>query len=231
MQATPLPRRTGLVVAIDQQDAARAAAVAREVAPFSDALKVGYPTALAAGLQIVGRLRDASGLPIICDFKIADIPPVSGAIARLAIGAGAAAVICHAFAGRDSVAAVAAACAEQGAMPIAVVEMSHEGGREFTGLHAEQLLNAAIAGGARGIVAPATRPERIAALRACAPGVPVFSPGAGAQGGSPKEAARAGAEFVIVGRSVVEARDPARAAAECAATIAEGARSRLAAPP
>jgi orotidine-5'-phosphate decarboxylase len=227
----PLTRRTGLVVAIDQVDGARAAAVARLVAPFADAIKVGYPTVLSGGLGVVGALRQASGLPVICDFKIADIPPISGAIARQALAAGASAVICQAFAGRDSVAAVAEACRERGALPIAVVEMSHEGGREFTAPHAEQLLNAALAGGARGIVAPATRPERIEALRARAGAVLIFSPGAGAQGGSPKEAARAGADFVIVGRSVVEARDPARSAAECVAAIAEGARSRLTSAP
>jgi orotidine-5'-phosphate decarboxylase len=227
----PLPRKTGLVVAIDLPDLARAAAVAREVAPFADSIKVGYPTVLAAGLSAVRVLAQNSGLPVICDFKVADIPPVSGAIARLALQAGARGVICQAFAGRDSVAAVAEACREQGALPIAVVEMSHDGGREFTSPHAEQLLNAALAGGAGGIVAPATRPERIAALRARAGAALIFSPGAGAQGGSPKEAARAGADFVIVGRSVVEARDPARAAAEAAAAIAEGARLRLASPP
>jgi len=227
----PLPRKTGLVVAIDLPDIARASNVAREVAPFADAIKVGYPTVLAAGLSAVRTLGASSGLPVICDFKIADIPPVSGAIARQALGAGARAVICHAFAGRDSVAAVAEACREHNALAIAVVEMSHEGGREFTGPNAEQLLNAALAGGVGGIVAPATRPERIAALRARAGAALILSPGAGAQGGSPKEAARAGADFVIVGRSVVEARDPARQAAEAAAAIAEGARSRLTASP
>lgn len=231
MEPTPIVRRTGLVVAIDLQDLQRAASVAGEVAPFADAVKVGYPTVLAAGLGCVRTLAEASRLPVICDFKVADIPPVAGAIARQALAAGARSVICQAFAGRDSVAAVAEACREHGALPIAVVEMSHEGGREFTGPNAEALLNAALAGGARGIVAPATRPERIAALRVRAGAVLIFSPGAGAQGGSPKEAARAGADFVIVGRSVVEARDPARAAAEAAASIAEGARLRLASPP
>jgi orotidine-5'-phosphate decarboxylase len=220
-------RRTGLVVAIDLEDGEAALRVAREAAPYADAVKLGYPAVLAAGLPVVGRVASASRLPVICDFKIADIPPVAGAIARLALEAGASAVICHAFAGRDSVAAVAEACGAKGALAIAVVEMSHEGGREFTEPAAERLLDAALAGGAGGIVAPATRPDRIAALRKRGAGVLIFSPGAGAQGGSPRDAARAGADFVIVGRAIAQAESPARAAAEAASQIEKGLSERI----
>jgi orotidine-5'-phosphate decarboxylase len=218
----PVVRRTGLVVAVDVEDGEVALRVASEAAPYADAVKLGYPSVLAAGLPLVGKVASASKLPVICDFKVADIPPVAGAITRLALEAGASAVICHAFAGTDSVAAVAEACRAKGALAIAVVEMSHEGGREFTQPAAERLLDAAVKGGAGGIVAPATRPDRIAALRKRHTGVLIFSPGAGAQGGSPREAARAGADFVIVGRAVAQAQSPATAASEAAREIEKG---------
>ncbi len=219
----PVPRRTGLVVALDLEERTRVEAVALAVAPFADALKVGWPTVLACGVDVVGGLQRASGRPIICDFKIADIPPVAGAIARRAIDAGAAGVICHAFAGRDSVAAVAAECLGRGVLPIAVVEMSHAGGREFTEPASARLLEAALAGGATAVVAPATRPERVRAIHARYPDLLIFSPGAGAQGGSPAQASQAGADFVIVGRSIASAPNPGLAAREAAAEIAAGA--------
>ncbi len=217
-----LARRTGLVVAIDLEERSQAEAVASAVAPSADALKVGWPTVLGCGIDVVGLLQRASGRPVICDFKIADIPSVASAIARRAIDAGAAGVICHAFAGRESVAAVASECHARGVLPIAVVEMSHEGGREFTEPASVRLLEAALAGGARAVVAPATRPERIGAIHSRYPDLLIFSPGAGAQGGSPAQASRAGADFVIVGRSVAMAANPAAAAREAASEIAAG---------
>jgi orotidine-5'-phosphate decarboxylase len=217
-----VPRRTGVVLAVDLEDVAVALSVAKAAAPHIDAVKVGYPTVLAGGGDVVGRLAAASGRPVICDFKIADIPPVAGAIAARAVAWGARGVICHAFAGADTVAAVVGACAPTGALPIAVVEMSHPGGKAFTQPAADGLVAAALEGGARALVAPATRPQRIAAIRAKAPGVTIFSPGAGAQGGSAEEAARAGADFVIVGRAISKSNDPQAAAREAAAQVARG---------
>jgi orotidine-5'-phosphate decarboxylase len=77
-----------------------------------------------------------------------------------------------------------------------------------------------------GFVGPATRPERIAALRARAPGLLAFATGAGTQGGSAYAAAKAGADFVIVGRSIAQAQDPAAAAASAAAEITRGRTER-----
>jgi orotidine-5'-phosphate decarboxylase len=219
--AAPITRNSGLVVAIDLEDLDRALAVAAAAGPHVDAVKVGYPTVLSCGTAAVAALAKASGRPVICDFKIADIPPVAGAIAARAVASGARGVICHAFAGADTVAAVVRACDGAGALPIAVVEMSHPGGATFTQPAAERLVDAALEGGARAIVAPATRPGAIAALKARAR-LPVFSPGAGAQGGSAEEAARAGADFVIVGRTISTAADPAAAAKAAAASIAKG---------
>lgn len=217
-----LPRKSGLCVAIDDEDAARAVALASAVRGTADVLKVGYPSVLSAGLRLIGELRRAGGAPVICDFKIADIPPISARIARLAVEAGAAGVIAHAFAGRDTLAAVVEAAHGRGAAAFAVVEMSHEGGREFTQPNADALFEAAVACGVDGIVAPATRPERIAHFRQRSPGMLLLSPGAGAQGGSPGAAARAGADFVIVGRSITGSPDPAAAARAAAADIAKG---------
>jgi orotidine-5'-phosphate decarboxylase len=62
--------------------------------------------------------------------------------------------------------------------------------------------------GAAGVVAPATRPERIKAIRSIMGDRIIISPGVGAQGGSADAALRAGADYLIVGRSIYEAKEP-----------------------
>jgi orotidine-5'-phosphate decarboxylase len=61
-------------------------------------------------------------------------------------------------------------------------------------------------------VAPATRPERIVALRKIIDNLEIISPGVGAQGGKASDAIRAGADYIIVGRAIYESTDPATAA-------------------
>jgi len=93
-----------------------------------------------------------------------------------------------------------------------ITEMSHPGGAQFTAPHAEEIARLAVRAGAAGIVAPATRPERLKALREIIGARLILSPGVGAQGGNAREAIAAGADAVIVGRAIYEAADPIAAA-------------------
>jgi len=208
-------RRTGLILALDVTDGSRAEALAHSCRDAVDALKVGYPLTLAAGINVVRTLSRVSD--VVCDFKIADIPPIAAEIARTAFRSGARAVICHGFSGEDSVRAVVEASSGE---VFVLAEMSHPGGQEFTAPVADRIAQLAVRVGAHGIVAPATRPERVRALRDIVGRLQILAPGAGAQGGRPADAIRAGADFVIVGRAITEAADPARAAATIAAEIA-----------
>jgi len=62
---------------------------------------------------------------------------------------------------------------------------------------------------ADGVVVGATRPEIVRKVRlALTNGVDIYSPGIGAQGGKVRAASRAGSNFLIVGRSITDARDP-----------------------
>ncbi|HII06271.1 MAG TPA: orotidine-5'-phosphate decarboxylase, partial [Methanotrichaceae archaeon] len=63
-----------------------------------------------------------------------------------------------------------------------------------------------------GVVAPATRPERISLIRSVIGERAIISPGVGAQGGSARAALDAGADYLIVGRSITDSPDPAGAA-------------------
>lgn len=86
--------------------------------------------------------------------------------------------------------------------------------------HAGDLARLAVRVGATGIIAPATRPPRVKLLREIVGDRLILSPGVGVQGGKSSDAILAGADAVIVGRAIYEARDPAEAATAVAAEIA-----------
>jgi orotidine-5'-phosphate decarboxylase len=102
-----------------------------------------------------------------------------------------------------------------------VTEMSHPGALDFMAKNAEDMARMATAAGATGIIAPATRPERVRALKGLIGSLQILSPGVGAQGGMAKDAILAGADAVIVGRTIYESREPGRAAERIAAEIRE----------
>jgi orotidine-5'-phosphate decarboxylase len=102
-----------------------------------------------------------------------------------------------------------------------VTEMSHPGGTEFTAKVADELVMLAAESGAAGIIAPATRPERLAELRTLAPELMLLTPGVGAQGGSAATAIKAGADFLIVGRAIYQSEDPHKAAQALADEVKE----------
>ena len=201
--------RHRLILALDVPDPDRARTVADAVRDHVDAVKVNWPLVLAGGLSIVKELS-ARGY-VLCDLKIADIPNTNRLIVEGARSAGASGIICHAFAGEDSVRACVDA-ARPGEVFV-VTEMSHPGGQEYTAKHAEDFARLAVRAGAAGIIAPATRPERVRILRDLVGSKLILAPGVGAQGGTPADAILAGADAVIVGRAIYDAPDPAAAAA------------------
>src|SRR3989475_11583025 len=97
--------------------------------------------------------------------------------------------------------------------------MSHPGGVEYSAKYAEDLARVAARVNAAGIMAPATRPERVRALRAIIGRKQILAPGVGAQGGKASEAIAAGADAVIVGRAIYEAANPATEAKAIAGEI------------
>jgi orotidine-5'-phosphate decarboxylase len=205
-----------LVLALDATEKRQALKIARACAPHIDSIKLGYPLILSAGLSFAADLA-ALNLPLIADFKVADIPNTNRLIAEQVFDAGFDAVICHGFTGSDSVQACVDVAADYGGSCFVVAEMSHPGAtRFFHGGTAEQIAGLAMECGADGIIAPATRPERVKALRKIIGNRKILSPGVGAQGGD--AAAVAGiVDAIIVGRAIYDAGDPAAAAESFAA--------------
>ncbi|NLL94376.1 MAG: orotidine-5'-phosphate decarboxylase [Thermoplasmatales archaeon] len=205
-----------LVLALDETVPARALAIAEAVAPHVDAIKINWPLVLSAGPGVIDQISQFSD--VVCDFKVADIPNTVRLIVERSVARGASAVIVHAFTGPDSLEAAVDAAGR--AEIYAVTEMSHPGGRVFTAPHAEEMARLGLDAGVSGFIAPATRPDRIAAIRRIAGDLKILSPGVGAQGGSVADALAAGADYAIVGRAIYGAADPAAAAADFASQAA-----------
>lgn len=203
-----------LILALDVYERERALEIAEETRDYLWAIKVNWPLIIGSGVEIIRELKKRTDLPIIADLKLADIPNTNRLVARRIFAEGADYIIVHGFAGRDSVGAVM----EEGDV-IIVVEMSHPGAKEFIQPVTDELIDLANELRPFGVIAPATRPERIAYIRSrLEEGIKILTPGVGAQGGSAGEALKAGADFIIVGRSIYASENPR----ESARKIAEG---------
>ena len=208
--------KTRMILALDETDERKAMQVAEGVADMVDAIKINWPLVLSSSPAVITRL--AALAPVICDFKVADIPNTDRLIVDQVRKRGASGVIVHAFTGTDSL--QAAVQAADGLDVYVVTEMSHPGGQEFTAPLAERFAKMAVDAGAAGVIAPATRPERIAKVRSIVGDLLILSPGVGAQGGSASAAISMGADLVIVGRSIYGDPRPREAAQRLADEIA-----------
>lgn len=204
-----MKRQTRLIIALDVLRGEDALRIAGETAHLCDAFKVNYPLVLSSGIGIVDRLAELG--EVLCDFKVADVPHTNRAIVELVFEHAAAGIIVHGFPGEDSL----QACLNAARGEVFVLAlMSHPGADRYMVPLAEEIAAMARDRGAAGIVAGATRPETLGRLREVVGDLLILSPGVGPQGGDPRAALKHGADHLIVGRRIVEAADPAKAAAE-----------------
>jgi orotidine-5'-phosphate decarboxylase len=105
--------------------------------------------------------------------------------------------------------------------------MSHPGAIEFYQKLGEKIAKMAKELGATGIVAPATRPNRVKRYRdIIGENMLIISPGVGPQGGQIGDAIKEGANFEVIGRLIYTSNDPARTARE----ISQQLKKRLEVP-
>lgn len=233
-----------VVVALDHPGAAQALETVRRL-PEGTWYKVGLELFTAAGPEFVRELC-AAGHPVFLDLKLHDIPATVEGAVRAAGDLGARLLTVHASGGREMVAAAARAAREAGGgregrtriLAVTVLtSLDDELLSEVAGeaVSAEEAVGrlAVLArdAGADGTVASVGECSAIKA--ACGETFEVATPGIRMAGGethdqkrvaTPAEAAAAGSDYLVVGRAITRADDPAGALRKIRAAAAEGAR-------
>ena len=203
--------KNNLILALDVTNKDKALEICKQVKPYINTIKIGYPLTLAEGLKIIKIIKDEFNANIICDYKVADIDATNSKICDLTFDAGADAIICHGFVGSDSVQACLDSANDHGKEIFLLTEMSHPGAKMFLQKDAEAIAKMGVDMGITNYVAPATRLYRLSKIRdiagddAC-----IISPGVGKQGGDAKKTLEF-ASAIIVGRSIYESDNPALA--------------------
>lgn len=203
--------KNNLILALDVTNKDKAIEICKEVIPYINTIKIGYPLTLAEGLEIIKIIKDEFDANIICDYKVADIDATNSKICDLTFDAGADAIICHGFVGSDSVQACLDSANKHEKEIFLLTEMSHPGAKMFLQKDAEAIAKMGVDMGITNYVAPATRLDRLSKIRnivgsdAC-----IISPGVGKQGGDAKKTLEF-ASAIIVGRSIYESDNPALA--------------------
>jgi len=180
------------------------------------AVKINYPLLLSLGPDMTAKLLKETDVVAIADFKVADIDNTCKWIAKAAMEMGFDAVIAHAFVGYEKgLSGLYDETSKFDGGVILVINMSHDGSKQFITTNAEKLAEFARDHEADGVIAPATRPDEVSRARSwLGPDVLLLTPGIGAQGGKPGDAIKAGADYEIVGRAIYQSSDPGNSARE-----------------
>lgn len=194
------------------------------------AVKVNFHLLLplsAGDMWEIAKFAHSHGLLLIADIKLNDIDSTNEAAVEHLARMGFDAVIANPFMGSATLSSLVEKARALGMGVIALVYMSHPDAGEGYGMQASdgaafyrKFLDRAARAQADGVVVGATQAEilrEVAALAASGGSegknrLAIYSPGVGAQGAEPEQTVRDGADYLIVGRSIVEAEDPAAAA-------------------
>lgn len=200
--------KNNLILALDVMSESEAIEICDSVKEYIDTIKIGYPLALAEGLEIIKKLKDRFDFKVICDFKVADIDATNEKICDETFKAGADAIICHGFVGEDSVQACLDMAEKHEKELFLLTEMSHPGAKMFLQENADAIAQMGVDMNITNFVAPATRLDRLADIRQIVgENAFIISPGVGKQGGDGKKTLEY-SNAIIVGRSIYESENP-----------------------
>lgn len=203
--------KNNIILALDVMNMKDATEICEKLEKDLDTIKIGYPLTLAEGLEAVTEIKETFNFKIICDYKVADIPTTNSKICENTFNAGADAVICHGFAGKDSVKACMDEAEQYGKEIFLLTEMSHPGAKLFLQNNADAIAKMGVEMGVKNYVAPATRINRLKDIRnIVGDDAFIISPGVGKQGGDVKETLKY-ADGAIIGRSIYESENPQKA--------------------
>jgi orotidine-5'-phosphate decarboxylase len=238
--STPSGRTPELIIALDFSNARGLQTGLEALPPAVTWGKIGLELFTAEGPSILAPLAQRR-MRLFLDLKFHDIPRTVGRAVQSAAKLGASLMTVHACGGRDMLKAAAEAAREIGQNApklVAVTTLTSLNQDDLTDLgitralsdQALKLGEMALSCGIDGLV---TSVHEVAHLRRqFGPNPLLVTPGIRPEGGAvgdqkrvatPGAAVRAGADFLVVGRPVTEAADPAAAALAILAEMA-GAR-------
>lgn len=229
-------KKTELIVALDVPNAAAIPAIVDSLPSAVTWYKVGLELFIAAGPNALIPLQKR-GKMIFLDLKLHDIPrTVERAIDAAPDGVGL--MTLHAGGGRRMIEAAASAAqrhktprprllAVTALTSLDVADLLEIGIQDTPAAYAERLAHVAINAGADGLVCSVL--EAAALRRRIGPEALLVTPGirpAGSDAGdqrriaTPADAVAAGANFIVVGRPILDAPNPAAAAAAILSDLA-----------
>lgn len=220
--------RDRLIVALDVPTAAEAQRIVAALGGSVSTYKVGKQLFTAAGPAVVRDLSGA-GRKVFLDLKYHDIPSTVAAAVRAASELGVAMLTVHASGGSKMLKAAveAAGAATRPPLVLAVTVLTSFGDADLKEIgvaaqtleQALRLASLAQKAGCGGVVASAQ--EARAIRQEMGAGFAIVTPGVRPAGGAkddqtrvatPAEAIAAGADYIVVGRPITGAKDPAAAA-------------------
>lgn len=228
---------SGLILACDYPSADRIKPKTlhhiRTLGRYLCAIKLNFHLLLPLGASDISRITDAahkSGLQVIADIKLNDIGNTNTVTLQHLWAMGADAVIANPIMGPDGLRQAVLQAHRDGRGLISLYHMSAKSARQAyeTGVLPgrnrslyQMFLDWAVQCRVDGVVAGATYPGII---RECKKNtnLDVYSPGVGVQGGSMQEALEAGADYLIVGRSIIGADSPREMARSLSGQIRYG---------
>jgi orotidine-5'-phosphate decarboxylase len=216
--------RAPIAIALDAPDLSTLRAWARITGPHVAIMKVGLESYLRDGAVAVHTARNESGAQIFLDLKLHDIPNTVAGACRSVRALAPEYLTVHASGGATMIRAAAEALPDTDITAVTILTSLSPEDLHGIGLHGSALDNAlrlatmSVAAGARAIVCS---PHEVAAIRGevgeqirlITPGVrPVGADTADqSRTATPAQALADGADFVVIGRPVTAAADPARA--------------------
>src|ERR1700761_51081 len=233
MPTATIPSRDRLIVASDVPSVASAESVIAKLGDSVSFYKIGYQLGLAGGLPLARRLTEA-GKKVFIDFKLHDIGNTVARGVESVASLGATFLTVHAYPQTMKAAAEACAGSNLEILAVTVLTSYDDGDLQAAGYRfgVSDLVEArARQAEGLGIDGLVCSPQEAANLRKIvSPRMMLVTPGvrpAGSDVGdqkrimTPARAIAAGADYLVVGRPVMEAADPKAAADAIQAEIAQ----------
>jgi orotidine-5'-phosphate decarboxylase len=225
-----------VIVALDFPSADGALALVERLDPAGCRLKVGKELFTRTGPAFIERLV-AAGFDVFLDLKYHDIPNTVASACDAAADLGVWMLNVHAGGGRRMMEAAVERLARRTARPVLIgvtilTSLGESDIREvgFAGTPQDNVRRLASLAEASGLDGVVCSPLEVRSLRtSCGPGFLLVTPGVRPKGAAlddqrrvmtPGEAVRAGASYLVVGRPITAAADPAASLAAINAEIA-----------